>query len=518
MDFLSTFKAARRVGTPLIAVQTPDPAAAIDLLRREGIADTSPIIRWDVVRGWGAVNKAGKQAISAVAGDVDLSQATGNPVESLMMATQLPEKSVLFAINAHRYLSDGSGAGAAFVQAIWNLRDQFKTDLRTLVLMGPQITLPAELGGDVLTIDEPLPTDDELGAVVVSILEAAQQIDDTGALTPEQLQLKEKSVDALRGLAMFPAEQATAMSVTKEGVNIDALWDRKRKMISATPGLSVWRGGDTLDDVGGCENVKQYLRLIFDGKNPPRCVVWIDEIEKMLAGAIGNTQDSSGVSGGFLGQLLTFQQDMNDRGSSGMVFLGPPGAAKSMIAKAAGAQAGIPTIAWDLNAQKASLVGESERMMRNATKVIDAVSGGRALFIATCNKYVNLPPELKRRYTRGTFYFDLPDKSEQAVIWAKYRAKYAIDAREQLPPCDGWTGAEIKTACELHWSLGVKLIDTPSFIVPVVKSAAEEIKVLRTQSDGRFLSASRPGIYTLNAQPEPTDKPVARRLAGKEGI
>ncbi|MGB7590439.1 MAG: hypothetical protein WBO19_04275, partial [Terriglobia bacterium] len=44
---------------------------------------------------------------------------------------------------------------------------------------------------------------------------------------------------------------------------------------------------------------------------------------------------------------------------------------------------------------------------------IDAVSQGRMLFIATCNSIASLPPELRRRFTLGTFFFDLPTVDER---------------------------------------------------------------------------------------------------------
>jgi hypothetical protein len=65
-----------------------------------------------------------------------------------------------------------------------------------------------------------------------------------------------KAVDALIGLAAFPAEQALAISLVKRQLNTEDLWERKRQIIEQTPGLSVWRGGETFEDIGGVENVK----------------------------------------------------------------------------------------------------------------------------------------------------------------------------------------------------------------------------------------------------------------------
>ena len=49
----------------------------------------------------------------------------------------------------------------------------------------------------------------------------------------------------LLGLAAFPAEQVLAMSLSRTGLDLDQLWERKRQVIEQAPGLSVWRGGET---------------------------------------------------------------------------------------------------------------------------------------------------------------------------------------------------------------------------------------------------------------------------------
>ncbi len=503
--FVELFRAARRVGTPLIAIETPDPAATIARLRSEAIAESTPIVVWDVVRGWRPGNEPGRAAIQEALPDADPAQATINPVEALIAAAGLPPKSVLFMLGGNRAV-DGSPSNAATVQAAWNLRDQFKANLRTLVLLGPSFSLPPELQNDVLLLDEPLPTDTELAEIVSDVLQAAEK--------PAERATIERAVDALRGLAAFAAEQAVAMSIEPEnGLDVPALWDRKRKMISATPGLAVWTGGERFDDLGGNAQIKRFVRRLLGGRDAPRVVVFIDEIEKMLAGATGAVGDSSGVSQGQLQQLLTFMQDT---GASGLIFVGPPGAGKSAVAKAIGAEGGIPTIALDLGGMKASLVGESEQRLRTALKVVQAVGGGRSLFVATCNKIGGLPPELRRRFTLGTWYFDLPDEAERAAIWHIYRQAFGL-GDEPGPESDGWTGAEIRTAAMLAYRLSIPLADTAQFIVPVARAASQDIEALRRQADGRWLSASYPGVYRLSPAREPaliTERP--RRAIAQE--
>lgn len=296
-----------------------------------------------------------------------------------------------------------------------------------------------------------------------------------------------RAVDAVIGLASFPAEQVLAMSMNKAGIAFDQLWERKRQVIAQTPGLSVWRGGETFEDIGGCGNAKGFLQSVLNGADPPRVIVFIDEIEKAFA---GTGTDLSGVKTEMAGTLLTWMQDHE---AEGTIFLGPPGAAKSAIGKATGNTAGVPTIAFDLSAMQDSLVGASGERLRAALQVVDAVSQGRSLWIGTCNSIASLPPELRRRFTLGTFFFDLPDCEERDVIWKLYLAKYGVDG--ERPNDEGWTGAEIKECCRKAARLRISLQEAAGYIVPVSRSAAEQIRTLRQQASGRFISASRPGVY-----------------------
>jgi len=303
-------------------------------------------------------------------------------------------------------------------------------------------------------------------------------------------------VDALIGLAAFPAEQAVAMSLSKSGLDTPGLWERKRQVIEQTPGLSVWRGGETFDDIGGVVQVKNFLKAVIAGVAPPRVVVFIDEIEKAFAGA---GTDLSGVKTEMTGTMLTWMQD---RKADGLIFLGPAGAAKSAVAKATGNTAGIPTIAFDLTAMESSLVGASGDRLRTALKIVDAVSQGRSLFIATCNSIVSLPPELRRRFTLGTFFFDLPSAEERKAIWTIYLRKYGVSG--DLPDDEGWTGAEIKECCRKAYRLKLSLVESARYIVPVSRSASDQILALRKQASGRFLSASKPGVYEYEERPSST--------------
>jgi len=475
---------AFRAGVPLVAVTTGDPAATIRTISEQfaGFEDPVGVIVWDVVRG-AKCSKADQRAVDALA---NLPQPpddyAGSLVNFLSDLCELARRQVVIICNAHLFLDDPRA-----VQAVWNLRDEFKASKKLLVLLGVA-KLPPELIHDVVQFDDPLPSVDELSNIIQNVCE-------WGKAEATEAVLAEGATAAI-GVTAFCAENLACLAMDKNGLEVDALWESKRRKIDQTPGLRVvtQRGG--FNSIGGCDAYKTFMRAVLNGKSKPRAIVFVDEIEKCL-GAAGS--DTSGVSQDQLGQLLSWMQD---RKATGTILVGPPGAAKSAVAKAAGSEGGIPTVQLDLGGTKGSLVGQSEAQIREALKVIDAISGGNTLWIATCNSLTELPPELKRRFKLGTWFFDLPDREERKAIWDLYAKKYNhTDAAEIARLLDNeWTGAEIESCCEIADSLCISLTDASAYIVPVAKQAPEAIAKLRNGAEGRFLSASVPGPYTRQKQ------------------
>lgn len=491
-----------------MVIRTADPAATI-----QGISGvytnigkeqkSAPIVTWDFVRGAGQMNKQGADSLQKTLApnkalgleEMDQSSTTNFPEFMERCRRALPGGNneftapIVFIFNIQALMEDKSA-----IQAIWNLRDDFKMNFRTMIGLCPSVNLPPELAQDVLILDEPLPTETELKAIAENLYQSSMPEGSTVTLDTDKL---ERIVDATLGLAAFPAEQSMAMSLKKDGMNIEELWERKRKMISQTKGLSVVSANQTFNDIGGVSNIKRYIDRIIKGAEPPRCFVFIDEGEKAFAGSTGG--DSSGVSQGFLGTLLT---DMQDNNYSGSLFVGFPGSAKSMVAKCAGATAGIPTIQFDLTGMKSSLVGSSEQNLRDSLAVVKAVSQGRAFFIMTSNGIATIPPELKRRFRAGIWFFDFPDQEERRVIWKIYLEKYKDKLQGldlTLPEDNNWTGAEISVCVDNAYRMQCSLIEASAYIVPAYQSmGSTAVEKLRSEASDRYISASYPGPYQHN--------------------
>jgi hypothetical protein len=333
-------------------------------------------------------------------------------------------------------------------------------------------------------LDEALPTAEELAVIVAETFKAAE-------LPEPKEEETSKAVDAVTGLSAFAAESSLSLSISREGFDVAECWNRKRKMIEQTPGLQVWSGKETFSDLGGLDQFKKYVSAVFNGNDAPKCAVFMDEIEKAVAQDSGNSTKTE-----LIGILLSW---FADREADGLLMLGVPGAGKSQAVKAIANEFSVPVISANVAAMQDQFVGNSNKNLRKALATIDAMSNGKPCVFATCNRLDSLSPELRRRFTLGTFFFDLPTKEERSAIWDIYLAKYG-PTRGPMPSDDGWTGAEIKECCRKAYRLNITLAESEKYIVPVSKSSAETIKALRLQASGKFLSATDAGVYRYEEQ------------------
>lgn len=480
-------KAARGRGVPLIAVETADQQGAVSLVC-EAANGKGGVVTWDAVRGVQPArsdNDLDVAAAAKVCSGLDPAMLVDFSTALDTARSGLPKRCFLVCLNPSRFLQQDGAPGAMAIQAVANLRDSFAASNRSLVLLCQSWAPPGELGSDVHVLSDPLPDEKAREGY------ARRVVDNAGvAVSDDDIA---RAVASTRGLSRFVAEQTIALSLSREGLDRDELQKRFVAAVNATPGLTfrppVW----TLDDIGGLANIKAFLVALSGAKVRFDAIVFVDEIEKMIAGIGG---DTSGVAQDQLGVTLSF---MEDTGATGFVAFGPPGSGKSMSAVAASAALGIPLIQWDAGAMKGRYIGQSEGMVRGAFKTLRAFAP-RTLWIATCNSDSNLPPELMRRYGFGTWLFDLLAVEEKEIVWQLKGKKYGVDvAQKNRPDDEGWTGAEIETACRTADNLGITPKEAAQWIVPVSVRAAEMIDAIRRRAHNRYVSASTPGPYQYSS-------------------
>ena len=374
-----------------------------------------------------------------------------------------------------------------------------------LVILAPLVQLPVELEKLFVVVEHSLPDRTQLEQIARGVT----------AENPEEMPQGndlQRVLDAAAGLTRYEAEGAFSLSLIRhDALRPESIWDLKAQALKKNNLLTLHRGSERFDTLGGLASLKDFCRRALAPHRSPAAVK-----------------------------------------PRGILLLSPPGCGKSAFCKGLGNELGRPTLLLDLGALDGSLLGATEGNIRQALRVADAMApcilfvdelekalsgvGGTGdsgvatrlfgtlltwlsdhtsdvFFVGTSNDISQLPPEFARaeRFD-ATFFIDLPHAQEKDLIWAQYRQQFAIPASQARPDDTSWTGAEIKSCCRLAALLAMTLTQAAHHVVPVAVTAAEQVERLRTRASGRCLSASAPGVYHRDG--EPSVKPGRRVQRG----
>ncbi|QDT55867.1 Proteasome-associated ATPase [Caulifigura coniformis] len=392
---------------------------------------------------------------------------------------------LLLLHNYHRFLGNPE-----IIQTLVTQLAEGKQRRTFVIILAPVVQLPPELERLFVILEHPLPNRSQLASVAREML----------ADRPDQMPTggnERALLDAAAGLTRQEAEGAFALSLARhDALRPEAVWELKAQSLRKQNLLTLNRGGASFASLGGLESLKSFCR-----------------------------------------RALAPGRSIKARGA---LLLSPPGCGKSAFCRALGAEVGRPVLSLDVGSLYGSLVGETERNVRQALAIADAMApailyldeidkglsgvGGSGdsgvatrlfgtlltwlaehtsdvFFIGTANDITRLPPEFTRaERLDGVFFVDLPAPEQRQAIWSLYRGQYDISPTQPVPPDDGWTGAEIKSCCRLSALLDIPLSEAARNVVPVSVTSAESIEALRDWASGRCLSADRPGIYQRPAR------------------
>jgi len=391
--------------------------------------------------------------------------------------------------NFHRFLNS-----AEIVQAVARQITQGKNSRTFIVVLSPVVQIPVELEKLLVVIEHELPDRQQIEEIARSIATEEGELPEDAGL--------QRVLDAAAGLTRYETENAISLSLVRHGrIEPSSIWELKSQTLLKSGLLTLHRGGESFDDLGGLASLKAFcLRAIrprSENTNPPK--------------------------------------------PRGVLLLGVPGTGKSAFCKALGNETGRPTLTLDVGALMASLLGQTEERTRQALKIVDAMqpavlfidevekalggvtgsgqsdSGVSARMFAsllswlndhqsdvfvvcTANDVSRLPAEFCRAERFDSIWFlDLPGDEQKQAIWRMYLKRFEIESDQTRPDDQNWTGAEIRACCRLAALLDVPLTQAAQNIVPVAVTAAESVGRLRNWASGRCLSAHEPGIYTAPA-------------------
>lgn len=443
-----------------------------------------------------------------------------DPVQALSAALARQEHGLYIFLDLHPWLGQGhQPADATLVRKIRDVAFEFKMGAvaRTLVLVSPILNLPAELEKDVTIIEFPLPTEQEISKLLDSIIEANATSGRVENLLSNDD--REKLVQAAIGLTINESENAFARAMVDDGKltasDIEIVTEEKRQIIRKSGLLEFIPYTVSLKDIGGLENLKRWLMKRADS--------WLDAAKAY-----------------------------NIPAPKGVLITGVPGCGKSLTAKAVASSWGLPLLRLDVGRIFSGLIGSSEQNMRSSIRTAEAIApcilwideiekgfpsgrgemdGGTSsrvfgsfltwmqektspvFVVATANNIDRLPPEFLRKGRFDEIFFvDLPTKSERQIIW-----KIQIEKRVTKPEIQGslvldsslysrladlstdFSGAEIEQAviAGLFDAFTEKRpISERDFVraldatVPLSKTQAEQIKLIRDWANARAISAT----------------------------
>jgi ATP-dependent 26S proteasome regulatory subunit len=428
--------------------------------------------------------------------DKGAARQVNDPMDALLAIQELPEKTIIVLRDFHLFLNEDPNP--VLLRQLKDTLQHSKTRNTPLIILGCRLCLPPELEREVTVIEFSLPGKDELNRVLDGVLESAtltnlaekdreSALDAASGLTTIEAE-NAFALSVAESKSIVPAviarEKAQAVKKnglleiveTKESLDsiggLDVLkdWLLKRRnafgkkakayglpvpkglLIIGIPGTGKSLTAKATAKVLGAPLLKLDAGRIFAGlvgqseanlrsviqtaEAIAPCCLWIDELEKGLAGSKSSGATDGGTSARVFGSFISWMQE-----KEAPVFI-----------------------------------------------------------VATANDVSQLPPEMLRKGRWDELFFvDLPNQSEREAIWQIQIAKYGRDPKDfdlvQLARAgDGLTGSEIEAVFieALYAAFDAEKEPTDLTIaqvltefVPLSKSMAEQITGLRNWSKGR---------------------------------
>ena len=359
----------------------------------------------------------------------------------------------------------------------------------TVFILSEVMVIPRELENYITIFDIPLPSTNEILTIIEDFISDMD-------ITVEQDTIDEIAL-SFKGLNEFQIKQILNLAY-QDGGCIDRddkllILKEKEQFIKKSGMLEIVNFAETIDDIGGLENLKEWL--------------------KRKAKVFSN-----------LDKAIKFGVDV----PKGIMIIGMPGCGKSLTAKATASLFEIPLVRLDVGRLLGKYVGESEENMRKALRLSEAISpcvlwideiekafagvggdgGGNEVttrlfgqfltwmqekentvfIVATANDISKMPPEFLRKGRFDELFFvDLPNGEERRKILdihLKKRNKWNknIDSIALIKETDGFNGADleavVKDTIEMAFIDGKDSITTEDLIKSVkdTKSISSTLK------------------------------------------
>lgn len=425
-------------GFPLLYVDTFEEEKAVDAIRKT--ARGLGLLEWNI-RGF-----FDHQSHASMTG-----QSLADTLELLLSDDSSLNRKALVLLGAHFFLDDP--AVTERLKQIAQKINHGDIEDCTVIIVSPVVKIPVELESYLTILTMDFLTPGEIKEVIKGFVSES-------GLSPLQDDFLDELTMTFKGLSETEINNILALSVADDGEinhnDLSLIFEQKQQMIKKSGILDMVTVNESIDDIGGLENLKKWLRRKA-------------EVFKNITKA------------------RSFGVDV----PKGVLIAGMPGCGKSLNAKAAAKLFGVPLLRMDMGRLMGKYVGESEGNMRRAIALAEASSpcvlwidelekafagiGGQgggaevttrlfgnfltwlqekdslAFVVATANNIADLPPELLRKGRFDEiFYVGLPNKEEREKIFSIHIGKRrkqdlsSIDISTLVGKTEGYSGADIE--------------------------------------------------------------------------
>ncbi len=500
MNFQTELEILIRARYPILYIVSSEEMRAQSVIVEVGKRRQKRVFEWSYSTG---IVPAG----TSIQSQKNRSAATKEPLAALDHVIEQVEPALFVFKDLHPFLSKNN---FAIIRKLKEIALHLKNSYKTILLVSPVLEIPTELEKEITVLNHPLPSREDLNALLdkiaadVTHLKVKIELDEEG---------RERLLQAALGLTLGEAENVFAKIIVKcgrlSGENIADVLAEKQQIVRKSGLLEYYAASEDFNSVGGLAALKDWLN-------------------KRAAA--------------FTGEARAFGLPA----PRGILMLGVQGCGKSLCAKAVSTQWQLPLLRFDMGRMFGSLVGSSEENVRRAIAVADsvapailwvdeidkafagsqgsgAVDGGTTarvfgtfltwlsektapvFVVATANDISQLPPELLRKGRLDEIFFvDLPDKDERAEIFGIHIAKRGrdvslFDLEALAAASQHFSGAEIEEAINssLYDAFYDKqdirtehVLNTLAQTVPLAKTMDEQMTRLRRWAEGRARHAS----------------------------
>ena len=412
--------------------------------------------------------------------------------------------SVFIIVDAHRLIRT-----AQHVRLLREIATHFTETNSTLIFVGPiRVEIP-EIAREIEILSVPLPEQPVLTKLLTDLL-------------TEQIGYDlERISKAASGLTLREAHRAFIRTRYKEHIAQQknhlprdktfyweaSVMEEKRRLIQQTKTLTFHELNTKLEDLGGLENLKTWLKQRRSAFSERAALYGIPSPKGLLLVGVqgcGKSLAAKAVAGFWELPLLRLEL--------GSLFSHPISPDAALREALVIASAMSPVVLWvdELEKSFEEQNGETQRVLAVLLTWLQEKQDP-VFFVATANKVALLPPELLRRGRFDEIFFvDLPDRDAREAILrihikAKKRNPKDFNLAEIAKITEHYSGAELEQVViaglyhAFKADLPLKnrdLVLATRQMIPLYKMYEIEIKEMRTWSQGRARQASQSGRLT----------------------